>query len=55
MAKPGRPKDLLGLLIHLLRLLLSSKAGPIWLRVLAAVLIGLLLAIQVVCGGIVSS
>lgn len=53
MAKKKRPKNILGLLIYLLRLVLSKKLGPIWIRVLAAVVLGLLLALQVVCGGIV--
>lgn len=48
-----RPKNILGLLIYLLRLVLSKKLGPIWIRVLAAVLLGVLLALQVVCGGLV--
>ena len=49
--KPKRPRNIIGLLVYLLRLLLSKRLGPIWLRVAAAVLLGLLLALQIVCGG----
>lgn len=52
MSAPRRPKNIIGLLIYLLRLVLSKKLGPIWIRVAAAVLLGLLLALQVVCGGV---
>ncbi len=52
MAKKRRPKNLLGLLIYFLQLLLSKHLGPRWLRMLAAVLIGLLLALEVLCNGL---
>lgn len=46
-----RPKKLIALIIYFLKIVLSKKLGPIWVRVLAAILLGLLLALQVVCGG----
>ena len=46
-----RPKKLIPLLIYFLKIVLSKKLGPVWVRVLAAVLLGLLLVLQVVCGG----
>lgn len=49
--KPKRPRSVVGLLIMLIQLLLSKKLGPIWLRVLAAILLGVLIALQIVCGG----
>jgi len=48
MKKP-KPKTIIAMLIYLVRLILSKKLGPIWLRVLAAVLLGVLLALQIVC------
>lgn len=50
--KPRRPKNVIGLLVYLLRLLLSKHLGPRWLRILAAVLLGLLLALEVLCNGL---
>lgn len=52
MAPPKKPKNIIGLLIYLLRLVLSKKLGPIWVRALVAVILGILLALQVVCGGV---
>ena len=48
----SRPRTIIGLLIRLVRLLLSKKIGPIWVRVVLALLLGILLALQVVCGGV---
>jgi hypothetical protein len=42
----------IGLLIYLLGLLLSRHLGPRWLRILAAILLGLLLALEVLCNGL---
>ena len=50
--KPRRPKNILGLLIYLVRLLLSKHLGPRWVRMLAAILLGLLLALEVMCNGL---
>jgi hypothetical protein len=52
MSAPKKPKNIIGLLIYLLRLVISKKLGPIWLRVVAAVLLGLLLALQLMCNGV---
>jgi hypothetical protein len=46
-----KPTKLIPLLIYFLKIVLTKKLGPIWLRVLVAILLGLLLALQVVCGG----
>ena len=46
-----KPNTILGLLVYLLRYVLSKKLGPIWLRVIAAVLLGLLLALEILCNG----
>jgi hypothetical protein len=51
MAKK-RPTNPLGLVIYLLRLLLEKHFGPRWIRMLAAVMLGLLLALQVMCNGL---
>ncbi len=49
MLKPKKPRTTIGLLIYLLRIVLSKKLGPIWLRAAAAVLLGIMLAVQLVC------
>ncbi len=46
----SKPKTIIGLLIYLLKLVLSKKLGPLWLRVFAAVLLGLMIALQMICG-----
>ena len=50
MAPKKRPKSIIALLIYLIKILLTKKLGPMWLRIVAALLLGLLLALQVVCG-----
>ena len=52
MDKKRRPKNLLSLIIYFIRLLLSKHLGPRWIRMLAAVLLGLLLALEVLCNGL---
>jgi len=48
-----RPTKLIGLLIYFLRIMLTRRLGPIWLRIVAAVLLGLLLGLEVFCSGFV--